>query len=381
MNDEVVVLGAGYAGAKAIQHLESELDDATLTWISETDYHLVLHESHRLIRRPDAVRHLTIPVTDIKSPETTFIEGRVAAVEPEDRTIHLEDGNNVNYDYLLIALGSDTAYYGIPGLETTAHTLKSLDDAIAINQTLTNRIARGEDPVRVVIGGAGLSGVQIAGEIAELRDDIEAPIEIVLAEALPTILPRLGGGVQMVGRNRLLARDVRIMTDDPIVEVTDSRIEFDTGEPLDFDVLIWTGGVTGRAVLADIPVVDGRNRVITDTTFATEDDRIFAIGDSALIETDTDPIPPTAQAAWQAAAVAASNVAARMNGDPLATWTYENKGTLISIGHDAIAHDVVGIPVETFDSFPARFLKRFVAARWIAGLTNWPRALRAWPVL
>ena len=157
MTTQVVVLGAGYAGAGAVKRFEQEIDDeAELVWISEQDYHLVLHESHRVIRTPSAESKITIPVEEIKSPSTTFIEDRVVSVDVDDRRVELVHEDDVSYDYLLVALGTATAFYGIEGLEEHALTLKSLEDAQRIHRRITSAAsdASRSDPAKVVVGGA-----------------------------------------------------------------------------------------------------------------------------------------------------------------------------------------------------------------------------------
>jgi NADH dehydrogenase len=117
MTDSVVVLGSGYAGAGAVRGLESRLDDdAALTWISDVDYHLVLHEAHRCIRDPDVQEKVRIPVEEIHGDATTFRQGTVVDIDTDDRTVELADDTAVDYDYLLVALGSRTAFFGIEGL-------------------------------------------------------------------------------------------------------------------------------------------------------------------------------------------------------------------------------------------------------------------------
>ncbi|WP_331233171.1 NAD(P)/FAD-dependent oxidoreductase [Natronorarus salvus] len=385
MSEQVVVLGAGYAGAGAIQRLEAELDDATLVWISDTDYHLVLHESHRVIRDPSVAERITIPVDRIKSPSTSFLRAEVVGIDTDDREIELASGESVDYDYVLVALGSGTAYYGIPGLEEHSLTLKNLDDALAIHDAVKAAASEAStsDPARIAIGGAGLSGIQSAGEVAEFRDKHNAPIEITLIEALPEIMPGQDPALQSAVRERLEARDVEILTDDPITEATGERIEFDEGESLGYDVFVWTGGITGRDCLEGANVEKQHNRVVTDATFQTTDERVFSIGDSAIIDLpdSENPAPPTAQAAWQAAELVGSNVARAIEGRPLKTWTYADKGTLISVGDDAVANGVVGSPIGTFGSVPAKTLKKFVAARWIADMSSWSEARKAWAYL
>ena len=383
MTDRVVVLGAGYAGAGAVTTLEDELADAEITWVSEHDYHLVLHEVHRVIRDPDAEDAITIPVEDIKSRDTAFVQGRVDGVDVEERTVTLDDGSEIEYDYLLIGLGSATAFYGIPGLAEHAHTLKSLGDARSIHDDVRRAASEATpaDPTRVVVGGAGISGIQIAGEIAEYRDIHDAPIEITLVEALEQIMPGRDADLQRRVRRMVEARGIEILTDDPITEATGDVVHFEGRDPVDHDVLVWAGGVTGQDALEGAGVDANHNRVTADATFRTSDDRVFAVGDAAAIEIDGTDVPPTAQAAWDAADVAAANVARAIEGRPLRTWSYEDKGTVLSVGEEAIAHDVMYFPLGTFDSLPARFLKKAIGARWIASVTSVRRALSAWSVL
>jgi NADH dehydrogenase len=113
--------------------------------------------------------------------------------------------------------------------------------------------------------------------------------------------------------------------------------------------------------------------------FRTSDDRVFCIGDSALIDQGGDDVaPPTAQAAWQAAEVAGENLARAVRGQPLRTWRHEDKGTVISVGDEAVAHDVKMVPINTFGGPVAKLLKKGIAARWIADITSVSRAIDAW---
>ncbi|QDX41063.1 NAD(P)/FAD-dependent oxidoreductase [Salarchaeum sp. JOR-1] len=389
MSPTVAVLGAGYAGAGAIPELEDRLgDDADIVWISDTDYHLVLHEAHRCIRDPGVREKITIPVTDIKSPRTQFVQAEVTGLDTDDRVVELDGADDVAYDYVLVALGSQTAYYGIEGMAENALTLKSLDDALDIHERVKDaaREATREDPATVVIGGAGLSGIQSAGEVAEFRDKHNAPVEVYLVEALPEIFPPGDAEVQGALRHHLEEADVNILTDDPITSADDEEIHFDERDSLDYDVFVWTGGITGRDALDDTSLENEHNRLNTGQDFQTSDDRVFAIGDSAIIEQPGEnPAPPTALAAWQAAEVAAKNVANAIDDHPLETWTYHDEGTLISIGDTAVAHEVtvygIDAPVRTFNGLSAKMLKKGAAARWIAKITSPTRAIKAWDAL
>lgn len=381
MTETVVVLGAGYAGAGAVMSLEDALGEATdLVWVSDNDYHLVLHESHRCIRDPSVQENVTIPIEAIKSPSTRFIQGEVTGLDCDDREISLTDGSTISYDYALVTLGSQTAYYGIDGLEEHSLTLKSLDDAFAIHDHVKEaaREATEDDPAQVVVGGAGLSGIQTAGEVAEFRDMHHAPIEITLVEALEEIFPGNDPELQGALRKRLLERDIEISTDDPITEADEEVIHFDSDETLAHDVFVWTGGITGRDAMGEANLANEHNRVNAEATFETSDERVFALGDSAIVDQPDGPCPPTAQAAWQAAEVAGENVARALHGQPLTDWTHEDKGTVVSVGDRAVAHDVVNVPINTFGGPAAELLKKGIAARWIRDVGGTVRAARAW---
>jgi NADH dehydrogenase len=386
MTEDIVVLGSGYAGAGAIKRLESELDgEADLTWISDVDHHLVLHESHRCIRDPDIKEKITFDVSTIKSPSTRFVQARVESIDTDDRVVSLEDDSTVEYDYLLVGFGSQTAFFGIDGLEEHSLTLKSLADALEIHEAITEaaREASRNDPAQVIVGGAGLSGIQSAGEIAEFRDKHRAPIDIHLVEGLENVFPNNDPVVQAKLRKLLESKDIEIHTGEFIGEVDDEVVYVGDEKELDYDVLLWTGGITGQDAAETIEVEkdDRSNRIETASNFQTSDERVFSIGDAALIEQpgQDQPAPPTAQAAWQAAEVAGENIARSIRGQPLKEWEHDDKGTLISVGDKAVAHDVKGVPINTFGGPAAKMLKKTVAARWINTVTGVGAAAKAFP--
>jgi NADH dehydrogenase len=385
MTEHVVVLGSGYAGAGAIKSLESALDgEADVTWVSNHDYHLVLHESHRCIKDPSIQEKISIPVEDIKTPSTRFVESAVEDIDTDERVVELADADDVSYDYLVVGIGSRTAFFGIDGLREHSHTLKGLDDALGIHEDITEQVqtATADDPVQVVIGGAGLSGIQTAGEVAELRAENNYPIDIHLVEGLDEVLPNSDPDLQGALRDRLEARDVNIMCGDFIGEVDEETVYIGDDQELDYDVLVWTGGITGQEAAEDCNVEkdERSHRLHAEQDFQTDDERVFALGDCALVDQPgEDPAPPTAQAAWQAAEVVGKNVAREIRGQPLKKWKYKDKGTVVSVGESAVAHDVFIVPlVDTFGGFPAKFLKKAIAARWIKDVDSFGRALSAW---
>ncbi|MFC7227265.1 NAD(P)/FAD-dependent oxidoreductase [Salinirubellus salinus] len=387
MTEDVVVLGSGYAGTGAILSLQDELNgEADITWVSDVDHHLVLHEAHRCIRDPSIQEKITFPTTQVKAPDTRFVQGRVADVDPAERVVELEDESEISYDYLVVGFGSQTAFFGIEGLEEYSLTLKSLEDALEIHDTVKQaaREASRSEPAQVVVGGAGLSGIQSAGEIARFRDKHRAPIDIHLVEGLDNVFPNNDPVVQAKLTKLLEDAGVNIMTGEFIGEVDEETVYIGDDTELDYDVLLWTGGITGQDAAAETEVEQDErsHRINSASTFQTSDDRIFALGDAALVEQPDDAMaPPTAQAAWQAAEVVGENVARSIRGQPLQEWTHEDKGTLISVGDDAVAHNVVGLKsvVETFGGPAAEMLKKTVAARWINSVAGPVAAAKAFP--
>ncbi len=388
MTSQIVVVGSGYAGAGAVKAFEDEIGEgeAELTWISEHDYHLVLHEVHRAIRKPAVEDKITIPVGEILSEESAFVQGRVVDVDTDERVVETEDGETVDYDYLLLAVGSTTAFFGIEGLKEHAHQLKGLADAQAIHEDVREAAANAtrSDPAQVVVGGAGLSGIQTAGEIAEYRDEHRAPIDITLVEGLDEVFPGNDPQLQGALRQRLEDADVEILTGDFISKADADAVYFgdeeDGFDELPYDVLVWTGGITGQPEIEGVNVEkdDRSNRVFTASDFTTSDDRVFAIGDTALVDQGGDDVaPPTAQAAWQAAEVAGENLARAARGAPLQSWEHKDKGTVISIGEKAVAHDVMGMPIKTFGGTPAKILKKSIAVRWISKVSSTGRGIGA----
>jgi len=233
----------------------------------------------------------------------------------------------------------------------------------------------------VLIGGAGLSGIQTAGEIAEYRDKHRAPIDIKLIEGLDSIFPGEDPEVQGALKKRLLDKNVEILTGDFISEVDDEQVYLGEDQSLDYDVLVWTGGITGREEIAetDLDKDDRSNRLFAESDFQTSDERVFTIGDAAMVDQGNDEVaPPTAQAAWTAAEVAGENLARAVRGAPLKSWKFTDKGTVISVGKQAVAHDVMGVPINTFGGPAAKALKKTIACNWIADITSYKRAMKAW---
>ncbi|MBP1986672.1 NAD(P)/FAD-dependent oxidoreductase [Halolamina salifodinae] len=394
MTHRIVVVGAGYAGTGTVDALKEEVpradlaEDVELVWINEEDYHLVLHESHRVIRDPSVASKITIPCESLLPEWGEFRQGRAVGVDTDEQSVELDGGETVDYDHLLLGIGSATAFYGIDGLREHSLTLKGLADAREIHQSVKEAAADASiaDPAQVIVGGAGLSGIQAAGEIAAYRDEHDADIDVHLVEGLDEVFPGNDDEVQQAIRTRLEDAEINIECGEFISKVDEETVYLGGGEDeepdeMPYDVLVWTGGITGQEELenTDLDKDERSRRVFAAQDFRTSDDRVFAIGDTALIDQGEDNVaPPTAVAAWTAAEVAGENLVKAVQGKDLSEWTFENKGTLISVGDEAVAHDIEALPFGTFGGTGAKFLKKAAAVRWIASISSFGRGMSAW---
>lgn len=384
MDKKVVVLGSGYSGSAAIKKLEKKLTDSCeLIWISDKPYHFVLHESHKIIRNPEIIDKISFPISEIKNEETEFIEGEVVDIDSEKRTVELKENKNIQYDYLLVAIGSETAYYNIPGLNKHGFPLKELNDAKKIHRKLEkiSESSSPEDPAKIVVGGAGLTGIQCVGEIAEYRNNKDIPLDIYLVEATDTIFSQGSSKLRNKLMERLEELSVDILTGDPIIEVGKNKISFKNRDPLRHDMLVWTGGIKGPDILENTDLEIKRDILYTENNLQTSDKRVFATGDSAFITYDEKESPPTAFVAWKSGEIASENIIRQIKGKKLKNWKYTSPGTLVSVGDKSFAFNIRFLPIKIFNSMPAKFLKKFAAARWIANITTWKNAVNAWPLL
>ncbi|ELZ99005.1 NADH dehydrogenase [Haloferax mucosum ATCC BAA-1512] len=332
----VLVLGAGYAGLTLARDLERRLPaDADLTVVNDAPHHLVQHEVHRAIRRPAVADAIQVPLDDALQRAEVVVE-RVEDIDRDARTVSLADGDALDYDYCAVCLGAETAYYDIPGLEAHSVPLKRLDHAADIRARFFDDCDEGGT---IVVGGAGLSGVQVAGELAALRDEEDANTDIVLVEQLETVAPSFPENFQRAVRDELLDRGVELRTETAVQSVTETTVETDTGR-FNYDMLVWTGGIAGNGAMAgERPPVRADLRI---------DPRTFVVGDAArVVDADGEPVPASASAALREAKTAAKSIAAQVEHDEYGdendfpprpnSYRFEVPGWIVSVGDGAVA--------------------------------------------
>ena len=359
----IAVLGAGYAGLTLARQLEKRLAESVeIVVVNDRPDHLVQHELHRVVRRPSLADGITVDLADALDRATLRV-ARVTDIDHEQNVATLDDEEELSYDVGAVCLGAETAFYDLSGVEEHATPLKRLPDAARIREEYLN-LADGD---RAVIGGAGLSGVQIAGELAALAREEALDREIVLLEQRDDVAPNFPANFQDAVREELEARDVVVRTGEAVERATDDAVELD-GEELSCGQFVWTGGVRGPDALAgERPTVPDTLRLGGDT---------FVVGDAARV-TDADgaAVPASAAAAVREARSVADTIAGivshRQEGGADALFEprperfrFDAPGWLVSVGDGAVAQ--VGPTV--FRGAAAKALKTSVGAGYLSSV-------------
>jgi NADH dehydrogenase len=328
----VAVLGAGYAGLTLARKLEQTLpESASLVVVDEQTEHLVQHELHRVVRRPSLTDEITVDLDAVLDCEVR--QATVTDVDPDAGTATLDGSETLSYDVGAVCLGAQTAFYDLPGVREHATPLKRLDDAREIRERFLNL----GDGDRVVVGGAGLSGVQVAGELAEMASDSD--VEVLLLEQEDDVAPSFPASFQSAVHDALVEAGVTVKTGTGVAGADADAVTLGDGSELATDQFVWTGGIEGSPALdADRPVVRADLRLGEST---------FAVGDAArVVDSDGEAVPASAAAAIREARVAADNIGTLVDHKRndagafqprLTRYQFDVPGWLVSVGDDAVA--------------------------------------------
>lgn len=357
----VAVFGAGYAGLTVARRLERRLPEAVdIVVVDESTTHLLQHELHRVIRRPSLAETITVPL-DEALDRADIRQARVTDVDPENgiATLETDDGEEtLEYDAAAVCLGAQTAFYGIPGLREHAIPLKRLKHAERIHEA-----AFADGTTDVVVGGAGLSGVQVAGELVELSEQADLELDVTLVEMADHVAPGFDTTFAAAIRRELDARGVDIETGATVAEAGTEGVHLEDGRTLPYDLFVWTGGIRGPDALAGERATPTSDLAVGDST--------FVVGDAAEVVDDAGvTAPASAQTAVRQARVAATNIQRVVNAHRVEdeappedaprfeTYEYDSPGWVVSVGDGAVAS--VGPLVLSGD--PARAIKAAIGA-------------------
>jgi len=379
----IVVLGGGFGGVYAARHLEKLFaGDASveISLVSRDNFFLFTPMLHEVAACDLDVTHIVSPLRTLLKRTAIFI-GDVDAIDFDRRRVAVSHGferhgHTLQYDHLVIALGSITNFYGLPGLEQRALTMKSLGDAIHLRNRVIATLEEGDTEcaagldglLTFVVAGGGFAGVET---IAGLNDFVREAltfyprltpdrIRMVLVHAGSTILPELGDTLGAYAQEKLSARGIDIVTNAKVSGVTDSAVVLEDGRTIPSRLVVWTAGTSPHPLLHNLPCPLDRGRIAVDETLAVPGwPGVWSIGDCAVVpdRRTGKPHPPTAQHALREAKRVAANIAAALGGRPTRPFDFRTIGQLAAIGRRTGVARVFGV---NFSGFFAWWLWRTI---------------------
>ena len=380
----VLILGSGFGGLYTALHLEKKLRREAaveITLVNRENFFLFTPMLHEVAAGDLDLTHIVNPVRKLLR-RTHFFNGNIRSINLKERRVvvaHADDNHDheLFYDYLVLALGSVTNFYNLPGLAENALTMKSLSDAIRLRGRLIKNLEEAdfecssEDRSRlltVVVAGGGFAGVETIASVNDfVREAIEfypklteKELRIVLIEAADVILPELGPELGAYARKKLARRGVQFLMNTAVKSISNDEVNLSDGTSLKTNLLVWTAGVSPNPLLEMLDCSKERGRLLTNEFLEVEDfPDVWALGDCAAVP---DPAsgkscPPTAQHAIRQGKVVAENIIAAINGGQGRRFEFKTIGALASIGKRTGVARLMGV---NFSGFVAWWLWRTI---------------------
>jgi NADH dehydrogenase len=380
----ILILGSGFGGLYTALHLEKKLRREAaveITLVNRENFFLFTPMLHEVAAGDLDLTHIVNPVRKLLR-RTHFFNGNIRSINLKECRVvvaHADDNHDheLFYDYLVLALGSVTNFYNLPGLAENALTMKSLSDAIRLRGRLIKNLEEAdfecsrEDRSRlltVVVAGGGFAGIETIASVNDfVREAIEfypklteKELRIVLIEATDVILPELGPELGAYARKKLARRGVQFLMNTAVKSVSNDGINLSDGTSLKTNTLVWAAGVSPNPLLEMLDCSKERGRLVTNEFLEVEDfPGVWALGDCAAVP---DPAsgkscPPTAQHAIRQGKVVAENIIAAINGVQGRRFEFKTIGALASIGKRTGVARIMGV---NFSGFVAWWLWRTI---------------------
>lgn len=394
----IVIVGGGFAGMTTAAHLEqlfgAELS-VELILISETNSLLFTPMLAEVAGGSLEPTHISPPLrTSLR--RTRVIYGRVEEIDVEQQLVRLPAHaqivrqQEIPFDHLVLAVGSVSHFSGPPGIETTALSFKSLEDAIRIRERVIRLLEYADqepDPkerralLTFVIAGGGFAGAELAGALNDfVRGALPAypgilsdEVHIIVVHSRDAILPELSPTLAQYAMERMQARGVTFRLNTRLIDAREGVVVLSSGEDLRSHLLIWTAGVKPHPLVQKLPAGhDQRGAILVDVHLAVPElPGIWALGDCAQVkDARTDTIcPPTAQFALREASILARNIHAQVRHAPLTPFHFTASGLLCVVGYHTACAEIKGL---RFSGFFAWLLWRGI---YLAKLPSFERRL------
>jgi NADH:ubiquinone reductase (H+-translocating) len=346
----VVILGAGFGGLTAARAMAK---DADVTLVDRHNFQTFLPLLYQVSTAGLAADHVVHPIRGaLRKSGVKFRMGSPLSVDHKNKTVKLDSSEVLEFDHLIVALGSATADFGVPGVAEYGMGMKSVNEAITIRAAVMRRfedLCRFEDDTRLSIAvvGGGPTGVEMAGALAELKrgplkNDMKHAadhIDIYLIEAGPRILPMFSDKLSERAESDLRKLGVIVRTKTAVREVQSRKIIVKDGNPIPAEITVWAAGVKGEptAELLNLPIIGSRIDV-EESLRVNHYPHIWAIGDIAGAKgADGRFLPMVAPVAMQQARFVAKQIVRAHKGEALKAFKYIDKGSMATIGrHKAV---------------------------------------------
>jgi NADH:ubiquinone reductase (H+-translocating) len=359
----VVVIGAGFGGISATDELSKEGFRVTLLdRFPYNTFQPLLYQVATGGLNPGDVTY-ALRFFAARHEGVRFRRAGVVAIDHDQQEVVCDDGVRIGFDYLVIANGITTNHFGIPGAEEYTMSMYTRAEALKVRDTIFGSleiVAGRSDPdtggFTVVIVGGGPTGVEMAGQLAELKTETipsiypelnPARVHVVLVEMTEHLLAPFDDSLRKYALRELIKRGVDVRLKTAISEVEADRVDFKDGSSMPVDLVIWAAGVSGDPLIRDwgLPIGRAGRIEVNDDTRVVGEERIFAIGDGSIIV--NNPLPQLGQPAIQMGKFAAKQIARLHRGLDTQTFSYFDKGIMATIGRgDAVLQMPVGLKMK-----------------------------------
>ncbi|MBI2055782.1 MAG: NAD(P)/FAD-dependent oxidoreductase [Candidatus Sungbacteria bacterium] len=390
----IVIVGAGFGGVTAAIKLASGCASKKfkIMLIDKNPYQLYTPALYEIAAMPHenanavALSHaITIALEDIASEKhIDFIQGELASLNREQKKITLKNGALVEYHSLILALGSETNYFNIPGLAEFALPLKNFNDGVILRNKMEKLIREKTGVLHIAVGGAGATGVELAAEFISFVCRLQkiynkeqvCRVEVSLMEATGEILQGFSPWVVKKARLRLQQIGVHIKTNTRIVSVNAEEIKTEE-ESIHYDLLVWAGGISGPRILQSLGLPLNKKGQIEVNQYLEAAEDIFAIGDNAsFTDQSQKPLPGNIPIAEGQARKTAKNILRAINGQTKKPYRARNKYPyILAVGKKYAIADIIVI---RFAGFFGWLLKQLIELRYFLFILPLKKALPLW---
>jgi len=354
----VVILGGGFGGLAAARALHKAAD---VTVVDRHNYQTFLPLLYQVSTAGLAADHVAYPIRGaLRKTPVKFRMGSPISIDHKNKEVKLDSSELLKFDHLIVALGSVTADFGIPGVSEFTLGMKSVAEALNIRAEIMRRfedLCRFEDETKLsitVIGG-GPTGVEMAGAIAELirgplkSDQAQAAshISISLIEAGPRLLPPFAPSLSARTKKDLEKLGVKVLLNAAVQEVEHRKIKLKDGSTIASEITIWAAGVKGNDAIAQLNLPTSGTRVAVEPTMQVKNyPYIWALGDiAASVDKNGNQLPMVAPVAIQQGKFIAKQIARVSKSQKLASFKYLDKGSMATIGRNKAVVQVKGIKI------------------------------------